>query len=89
MATRLRAGASSHLPRANDSDCRPSFLCDSIGAPSLEKHIAEVGAMNLRVAHGAGLILRRLIVRGSAWPPGRNWVEKVWHCRQSMLTGSR
>ncbi len=27
--------------------------------------------MNLRVAHGAGLILRRLIVHGPAWPASR------------------
>ena len=27
--------------------------------------------MNLRVTHGAGLILRRLIVRGTAWPARR------------------
>ena len=43
--------------------------------------------MNLRVTHGAGLILRRLIVRGTDCPPAVNWVEKVWHCRQSMFTG--
>ena len=27
--------------------------------------------MNLRVTHGAGLILRRLIVRGTGWPARR------------------
>src|ERR1700690_3596642 len=37
----------------------------------LEEHITEVGAMNLVVTHGAGLILRRLIVRGTAWAAGR------------------
>jgi len=37
----------------------------------LKKHIAEIGAMNLRVTHGAGLILRRLIVRGADWPARR------------------
>jgi len=36
----------------------------------LEEHIAEIGAMNLRVTHGAGLILRRLIVRGAGGPAG-------------------
>jgi len=30
----------------------------------LKKDIAEVGPMNLRVTHGAGLVLRRLIVNG-------------------------
>ena len=34
--------------------------------------------MNLRVTHGASLILRRLIVRGTAWAPGRQL------CRESV-----
>ena len=37
----------------------------------LEKHIAEIGAMNLRVTHCASLVFRRLIVRGAGWSSGR------------------
>ena len=41
------------------------FRGDAIASPSLEKDAAEVGPVNLRVTHGAGLILRGLIV---CWP---------------------
>jgi hypothetical protein len=37
------------------------------------------------VTHGAGLILRRLIVHRPDWWPS-HVVGKVWHCRQSMFT---
>src|SRR3984957_1122805 len=47
-----------------------SFLGGAIRCSLLEEHAAEIGAMNLRVTHGAGLILRRLIVRGTDWPAG-------------------
>src|ERR1035438_1249255 len=52
----------------NDEDCWTRFVWGSIDNSLLEKHIAEIGAMNLRVTHGAGLILGRLVVRGTAWP---------------------
>src|SRR5580700_3706666 len=47
-----------------------SFLGGAIRCSLLEKHAAEIGAMNLRVTHGAGLIFGRLIVRGTDWPAG-------------------
>ena len=50
-------------------DCRcASFLGTAIRCSLLEKHTAEIGAMNLRVTHGARLILRRLIVCRTASP---------------------
>src|ERR1035437_1213176 len=48
-----------------------SILSDGIGSPSLEKDTTEVGAMNLVMTHGAGLVLRRLVVRRPDWPAGR------------------
>jgi hypothetical protein len=43
------------------------FLAISSVIPLLEKDSTEVGPMNLCVTHGAGLILRRLIVGGPGW----------------------
>src|SRR5450432_3314123 len=64
-------GADTIRSETRRRDCRPSFADDVIGSPSLEKDIAEVGAVNLRMTHGAGLIFRGLIVRGSGRPLGR------------------
>jgi hypothetical protein len=39
-------------------DRRPSLLGGAIGSPSLEKDIAEVGPVYLRMTHRASLIFR-------------------------------
>src|ERR1043165_8106862 len=74
-APRLRAEKFClHDHLSSRDDCRPRarIVDGSIWCSLLEKHSAEIGAMNLRVTHGASLILRRLIVSGTAWPRGRH-----------------
>src|SRR5208282_3098122 len=65
VAARTGEGA-----RLSTNRAWPRFS-DAIGSPLLEKDIAEVGPVNLVVTHGAGLILRRLIVCGPGWSAGR------------------
>jgi hypothetical protein len=57
---------------------------------SLEKDIAEVGPVNLRMAHRAGLVLRRLIVDWSAWSLSGECVAlQTEHVHQANLEQAR
>src|SRR5208282_820140 len=66
-ASRLRLRVTGSVMQEPSKVSRSGFPGDGIVSPLLEKDIAEIGAMNLAVSHGAGLILGRLVMRG----PGR------------------
>ena len=59
-------------------------------ASSLEKDVAEIGAMNLTMAFGASLILGRLVVRRPDRPLSRNRMAlQAQHVHQAYLQKTR
>src|SRR5947209_11205090 len=83
-APSLGASAMRSVTGKPGADCRSYFLGMSI--PSLEKDVAEVGSVNLPMTHRAGLILRRLIVDRSDWPPNREGMAlQAHHVHQAHL----
>jgi hypothetical protein len=58
LTVRFLLSVTGSFKKKPSKDRRPSLLGGAISSPSLEKVIAEVGPVYLRMTHRAGLIFR-------------------------------